>query len=416
MKKTLKTKKKVNQIKKISVNVLDFFTSAFVVINSEKKIHLANKSFADLVNIDVKDLKGKTLDKYFKADDINKLFSASSKTFDGEGIISSCAGVNTDVSFHAGGLKNYDGKEKLFILHFTKSHKFKKHINALNTGKEILKEKINTKDKELKNANKLLKENNAELIKIEKAMKIIDDEMLIEEEKKSKYINNIIKQYKKPLNYINKIAEILSGTAIIDEDMRVQFIANLENKAKSLQNSINLLYEWENEKIRGASSKIEEIDVKNFLSEIEHYLEDKLNGKILKFDLQKNSNYKILADKRKLKDIIIDILRNAIDYFLNDKILVKITPNQQSDKLSFNIINSGIGVPDEYQLKLFDKYSYLREVNFSPLELNFPIFSDILGSFGADLEVIKQKNKEDLIKIETSLISRGSSAGRAAHS
>lgn len=400
MKKTLKTKKKTRLERKTFINVLNFFNSAFIIVDSKNKICLANNNFENLAEYNFDEIKKESLEKYFTTEDLSDLFVMNNKAVDGEGVILSKSGKKIEVTFHAGAIKNHEGKEKLFVIHFTKSHKLKKHLNALNIAKEILKEKINTKDKELRGMNKHFEEVNKELAQTEKTLKIINDEMLAEEEKKSKYIQELTSQYKKPLEYINKVADILLNESGISDETRQQFIVNLENKAKSLQNSINFLYEWENEKIRGASSKIEETDISSFINEIEYYLEDKLNGKILKFDMPKDISCRILVDKRKLKDIFIDILKNAINYLLNDKITIKVIPNKQSFKIVFNIINSGIGVTDEYQLRLFDKYSYLRDVNFSPLELNFPVFNDILNSFASHLEVVKQKNKESIIKIE----------------
>lgn len=405
MKKALKTKKKSVIEKKTSVNVLDFFNSAFLIIDSKSKIRLLNNNFTDLAGYKTDDIKDRLLEKYFKTQYLNDLFVIENKTFDGEGIILSKDGKKIEVNFHAGAIKNHEGDEKLFVMHFTRSPKLKKHINALNVAKDILKEKINEKDKELKSMNKYLEKTNEELARAEKTLTIINKEMSVEEEKKSKYINDLINQYKKPLEYINKVSDILLNESNISEEARQQFIANLENKAKSLQNSIHFLYERENEKIRGTSAKIEEVDTRDFINEIEYYLEDKLNGKILRFDFGKDTSYKILIDKRMLKDILIEILNNAVSYLLNDRISVKIFPNKQCDKLIFNIINSGIGTPDEYQLKLFDKYSYLREINFSPMELNFPVFNDILSAFGAHIDIVKQKNKEDIVKIDVPLLS-----------
>jgi len=405
LKKALKTKKKNVPEKKTEVNVLDFFNSAFLIIDSKSKIRLLNNNFTDISGYKMNDINDILLEKIFKTHYLNDLFVIENKTLDGDGTILSKGGEKIEVTFHAGAIKNYEGNEKFFVIHFTLSPKFKKHINALNAAKDILKEKINEKDKELKLTNKYLEKTNEELARAEKTLTIINKEMSVEEEKKSKYIKELINQYKKPLEYISKVSDILLSESAISEEARQQFIVNLENKAKSLQNSINFLYERENEKIRGASSKIEEVDAGDFINEIEYYLEGKLNGKILRFDFGKDASYKILIDKRMLKDILIEILKNAINCLLSDRISIRIFPNKQCDRLIFNIINSGMGTPDEYQLKLFDKYSYLREINFSPMELNFPVFNDILSSFDARIDIVKQKNKEDIVKIEVKLAS-----------
>lgn len=386
-------------------NVLRFFNAAFVIINKDGKILSCNDFFGNLTGYTESSVKNTRLEKYFIPEQINTIAELAGKIIakkhiDASGIIKTKTNQELPVHFHAACVKDGEAKDKKIVIHFISSGKLTKHAASLANAKEILKEKIVEKDKELKELNRKFELANKELKGEEKALQIINKEIAMQELKKSRYINELITQFSKPLNYITKVAEALLQEKNIDNETKQQFVNNLQNKAACLTNAVNFLYERENEKIRGAGSKIEAVNLKEFITELEYYLEEKSNDKILQFDLPKTEAPQLLIDRRRLKDILIEIILNAVQYSPRNKIEVKLIYNGQTQKTAFAIASSGIGEICEHQLSLFDKYSYLKEEVFSPVELLFPVFNDILDGFGGCIEQQKSKNKEDLVCIE----------------
>lgn len=408
MKRIPASERKMKQLRKIKTakdekneplpNILNFFSTPLVVLDSQDRITLANDYMLSLTGYGKKELENEYIDKIFKIND--EAFSLKRKIMDAEGVITTKTKLDVPVVFHKTLVKNEDKKNKKNIIHFIPSNKFKKHISSLSTSKDVLKEKINQKDKELKDINKTLKSANKAIEESGRALKVISDEMQFEEDKKSKYINEIVRQYKKPLNYIAKVSEILLLEQTFDEEAKQQFVNSLEDKVKILQICINFLYEWEREKMRGVKTCAEEVSVKEFIEEIESYLDEKSNQSVLKFHAPFENIPNILIDKRRLKDIFIQIVRDAEGALFSNKIDIKVNLNHQSNKVLFNITTTSAGIQEGYQLILFDKYSYLKDMNFSVLELNLPVFNDMLNVFGAGAEMQKLKNKESLIKIE----------------
>lgn len=405
--KTVKTTKKKIKAPRAETNpnVLRFFNAALVIIDKEGKILSCNDFFGNLTGYTESAVKNTKLEKYFtcgetenSAEFAKKIISK--KHHDAGGLIKTKTKQELPVHFHAACLKDGGAKDKKIVIHFISSGKLIKHAASLENAKDILKDKIVEKDKKLKELNKKFEFANRELKGEEKALQIINKEIALEELKKSRYINDIITRFSKPLNYITKVSEALLQEKSIDSETKQQFIANLQNKANCLANAVGFLYERENEKIRGAASKIEEIGLKEFVAELEYYLEEKSNDKILRFDLPKTESPKLHIDRRRLKDILVEIILNAVQYSPCAKIEAKVTVNNQTKKAAFMVASSGIGEVCEHQLSLFDKYSYLKEEIFSPIELLFPVFNDILDSFGGRIEQQKFKNKEDLVSIE----------------
>ena len=67
------------------------------------------------------------------------------------------------------------------------------------------------------------------------------------------------------------------------------------------------------------------------------------------------------GDENIVKRIIINLLNNAMKYAA-DGGRVKIRAENTADKVKVSVIDTGLGIPEEFQEKIFDKYGQLENM------------------------------------------------------
>ena len=112
--------------------------------------------------------------------------------------------------------------------------------------------------------------------------------------------------------------------------------------------------------ISGAASvQIEEINVRVFASEIKSSFHAMMQEAGVHFDLHIEPNLDVIrSDRRKTRQIITNLLTNAINYCGRDKpnktVVLEFRLNRGSWQIS--VEDSGIGIPQEHLGSIFDEF------------------------------------------------------------
>lgn len=162
------------------------------------------------------------------------------------------------------------------------------------------------------------------------------------------------------MNGIVGMTDIISTTNLTDEQR--EYVDLIRLSGENLLAIINDILDF---------SKIE--SGKTELDYIEFILTDLISGilKVLKISSDEKGlslEYSIaddvpvylLGDPIRVKQILINLLNNAIKFTATGKITLKISLKERTQKnalLLFEIIDTGIGISDEQQLKLFKAFS-----------------------------------------------------------
>lgn len=107
---------------------------------------------------------------------------------------------------------------------------------------------------------------------------------------------------------------------------------------------------------------------------VEEYQNQKNQDHILKYEC--SQPIKIKVDSRLIRQVITNLLDNAIKYSLKDT-TVTLTISKESDKISIKVVDQGIGIPTEDQTRMFQPFRRAGNVG------------DRVGS-GLGLSIIKQ--------------------------
>jgi PAS domain S-box-containing protein len=121
--------------------------------------------------------------------------------------------------------------------------------------------------------------------------------------------------------------------------------------------------------------------------------------KNLEFKLNVSNKIKniLRGDETRLRQVLINLIGNAIKFTNEGSINISldlVEENENSQKLRFEVIDTGIGMSDEFILKIFEKFSQEQNASNRKYEgtgLGMAISSDLIKLMGGKLHVKSKK-------------------------
>lgn len=224
-----------------------------------------------------------------------------------------------------------------------------RHSNELQAQQEKLKERSAT-----------LADKNEELIKIQDELVRKAKDLELANKYKSEFLANMSHELRTPMNAVLGMGELLSQTELSDEQL--EYARIIMNSGENLLNIINDILDFskiesgklelEKESLQIISTVEEVIDIIGSMAE-----QKKIEPLLL---VDKDVPPYILGDVTRLKQILINLLANAIKFTEKGEILIsvhKIAVKNQVAELEFSVKDTGIGIKKEQQDKLFKAFS-----------------------------------------------------------
>ncbi len=186
-------------------------------------------------------------------------------------------------------------------------------------------------------------------------------DLAIESEKtKEIFLANMSHEIRTPLNAIIGLTELLNQTSISDEQKK--FIQGINSSGGQLMAIVNDILDFS--KIQSGKFTLEKIPFKvvSVVEEVIHSLIFKVEEK--KLSIQFNHDEKIpnilLGDPFRLKQILINLMNNAIKFTPKGSIIVNtlyVGTELGEAVIKFEIKDSGIGIPADKLDKIFDSFT-----------------------------------------------------------
>ena len=83
-------------------------------------------------------------------------------------------------------------------------------------------------------------------------------------------------------------------------------------------------------------------------------------GLELQIDIAAGVPYSVTSDQRRLKQVIINLVSNALKFTNEGSIRIECDFNHQTKHLEFSVIDTGIGMRKSDQVKLFKIFGKLK--------------------------------------------------------
>ncbi len=186
---------------------------------------------------------------------------------------------------------------------------------------------------------------------------------------KSTFLATMSHELRTPLNAIIGFSDIISHEFTIDEIL--EFNKTINKSGKHLLNIVEDLFDVT--LIETGEIKIikEELDLNSLLNEvhdmiiIEQNKADKKHIEISNNQLSESQNIVIHTDPSKFKQIILNLLKNALKFTHEGFIKYGFEYENIDDKgyLKFYVQDTGIGIPEEKQELIFDIFRQVEDSN-----------------------------------------------------
>ena len=233
----------------------------------------------------------------------------------------------------------------------------------------------------LMNSNILLKEQKNQLIKANKT--------------KDDFLANMSHELKTPLNSITLISSIMSkNKSGILGSKEVKNMEIIKKCADDLTTLINDILDIS--KIEAGELKIhkDSVDLKNIINELfdsfEPIAKDKKIGFINNFNIE---NSEIFTDEARIKQIMKNLLSNALKFTNIGQ--VEILSEEFEDCLKVSVIDSGIGISDDFLPIVFDRFKQVdnsRTRKYKGTGLGLAISKELANLLNSDLIVTSKIN------------------------
>lgn len=172
------------------------------------------------------------------------------------------------------------------------------------------------------------------------------------------FLGNVSHELKTPVFNIQGYIHTLLEGGINDESINIKF---LKKSVKSVNRMIALVEDLEEiTKLEAANLLLhqESFNLYELTLEVVDFMEQKAlnNNTLITINTGISKSIKVKADKKRIRQVLINLIDNAIKYGNSENATIKISYYNFNDRYLTEVQDNGIGIPEEYISRIFERF------------------------------------------------------------
>ena len=248
-----------------------------------------------------------------------------------------------------------------------------------------------------KNENKNI-HNNEKLIKKNLELKIAIEKVIEANKVKSQFVSTISHELRTPLYGVIGVTDIIySENKHLVNNKHLEALKFSANYLLSLINDILQISKIEESKI------VLDNIIFNIHNEVSSICNSLLfiankNNVIIDIKIDENIPQLIVGDQTRLSQILMNLLTNALKFTKNGTVCIELKLESIIDNfhfINFKIIDTGIGIAKENQIKIFEKFTQIKqnEDDYQGTGLGLSIVEKLINLFNSEIFLESDVNK-----------------------
>ena len=235
----------------------------------------------------------------------------------------------------------------------------------------------------------------SEIKELNETLKYTSDELGKTEELRREFMSNVSHDLKTPLTMIKAYAEMVRDLTYKDKKKRENNLNVIIEESDRLNLLVNDILDLSKYQAKTIELEKSEFDLNELIIEIINRYDIYKSKDGFKIKYNKVKKCLVFADRKRIEQVIYNLLNNAINYSGDDK-TIKVELVINDDTARVNITNSGDGIKEEDIPLIWDKY-YKIDKTYSRVQvgsgIGLSIVKNILELHQFKYGVLSEVNK-----------------------